>query len=99
MRVRVVAEQQFFSDSEGRAWMTQALQAGKENGDLLAFGVTEVYAGGIFELQLIQFWVELDTITVDYNAMRDEATDLLNEIIGDSDVNVRFLCSPQEVTA
>lgn len=93
--VRLVAEYQLFSDHPGRDWMNQTLYQAIESGDIAAYNVAGCYPGP-FGIQLVMFTVDVlfgDRFTTDmgYAQASGVGTALLNEIIGDSDVQVRWV--------
>jgi hypothetical protein len=100
--VRFVADHQLMSDSEGGAWMTHALTVAKERGDIVGFDVTGSHRGA-YGLQFVTFTFDVAFSErlpegVDYPEAREIATALANEIVGDSDVEVRW-ASPIETPA
>lgn len=97
--VRVVAEYQLMSDEPGRTWMREVLGYAQLGGHITGSRVSGCYPGR-FGLQLVTFHVDL-SIGVDQaikpDMSRDQAkaaaTALLNQIVGDSDVEVRWLAT------
>lgn len=94
--IRVVAECQLFSDSEGTAWMTETLNEAMNNGTpdaISAFTVTGCHPGR-FGIQLVTFTVDVPLSHfgfVSFDTAKVTATTLLNRIVGDTDVQVRWL--------
>lgn len=105
--VRFLAEYQMMGDLTGHEFMTQALNAEmakEEDSRLSAFKVLESLPG-TWGIQLIVFTVDVPIRHFEQEGIksRDDAKDLvqgwLNEIVGDSDVEVRWVASAVGVKA
>ena len=95
-RVRLIADYQMFGDNEGMPWMEQVLANGVAQGDLADFNVTGSHVGA-YGIQFITFTVDVD---LDGKRFKEDDTyettakvgiELLNEIIHDSDVEIRWV--------
>lgn len=95
--IRFVAEYQLFSDSEGRQWMHDLLWEARYAGTIQDFEVTGSYPG-LGGLQLVTFTVDVPLAegtrwdpSLGYDEAKAEAKTLLREIVGESDVEVRWV--------
>lgn len=102
-KLRLIADYQLFSESEGHGWMTQTLTEARDQGLICDFQVTGSYPGA-FGIQLVTFTVDvplgqgLFTEDLTYDEARVVAGTFLNEhVVHDSDVSLRWLSPlPQE---
>jgi len=101
--LRLVAEYQVFGDTHGKEFMDAVLGAAVESGAITAYHVTGSFVS-FFGIQLVTFTVDLNehhsaSIEEICKTAASEAVaqatgygeDLLNRIIGDSDVSVRAI--------
>lgn len=99
--LRIVAEYQLMSERNGHEWMTDALNSAKKSNLVDDFAITGVHVGN-HGLQLITFTVDvalrddgLFNPDMEYDVALEAAEVLLNAIVHDTDVNVRWI-SPQQ---
>lgn len=94
--VRLIADYQMMGDHDGRTWADIVLGHAKSEGQILDYSVTGSFPG--------PYGVELVTFTVDvaapgpvfpphttYEDARPIAEAFLNALVGDSDVDLRFM--------
>lgn len=107
MYVKFLAEYQMMGDMEGKDFMTLQLSsemAREEDSRLSAFTVLDSI-GGTWGIQLIVFTVDVPVRIFENESIksRDDAKDyvqgFLNEIVGDSDVEVRWVSNAVGVKA
>lgn len=103
--IRLVASYQLMGDSHGQEFMDAVLGHAVEKGDIVAYNVTGVHVGD-WGLQLVDFTVDvaLDDTGIHEAGkeprfhggqsrpeVQEVGTSLLNEVVGDSDVEVRWV--------
>jgi hypothetical protein len=91
--VKVVAEYQMMTDDDAATIMRERLSAGVAAGQVESFDLTGTYVGQ-WGVVLCDFTV-LVNVNPDWTWQRvkDYTTDLLNGIIFDTDVTVRWVCA------
>lgn len=97
---QLVAEYQLLSDEEGKSWARSVLDAAVSAKKILNYSVIESIPG-TFGLQLVIFTVTtLLTVSQesDKESIKNDALKLLNEIVGDTDVDLRWICPLETVT-
>jgi len=94
--IRFVADYQLFGDVEGRAWMVETLDRARQAGQIAAFEVTGSHPGP-YGIQLVTFTVDVPLAedskwppSLGYDEAKERAEGLLSEIVGDSDIEVRW---------
>lgn len=93
VHVRVVADQQLFTDVPGVTWMNDCLSYAVEQGDLETFEVLHSITG-FMGVQLVTFTVDLWIPGfTDLKKARKWCRKHLNMVIGDTDVSVRFVAN------
>lgn len=96
-----VAEYQLLSDMEGKSWAYGVLDEAKHAKKIQDYSVIDSFPGA-FGLQLVIFTVVVpasDLNWVDDNeTIKENARKLLNEIVGDTDVELRWICQSDSVT-
>lgn len=90
VHVRAVAEYQLFTDDEGYNWMFETLQQAQAATRIQSFVVLSSERG-VFGLQLVTFTVDLYLGAETAKGIKRDVRKLLNELIGDTDVNVRWI--------
>lgn len=96
--LRAVAEYQMLGGDEEHTHasiLTESLQAGKDGGYLVGFQVVAVHASLHFsDLALCQFTADFPLLQFDGQSPESteiDITNILNDVIGDTDVDVRWL--------
>lgn len=90
VHVHVVAEHQLFSESEGWLWMNQMLEEAVDAGKIQTGKVLDS-SYGPFGLQLVLFSVDLFIPACNQAGAKKYVRKLLNKVVGDTDVNVRWI--------
>lgn len=92
--VTVLAEYQVFGDVDGAEWMGQVLERAVNEDRITSFavGCSVTVPSGV---RVVSFSVDVDLdaeqAELTYPELKDRVTALLNEVIGDTDVQVRAL--------
>lgn len=100
-KLRFLASYPRFGDPDP-LFMDRVLQDAKAEGRILDFRVTDVLHnfGGFPEMEVIQFHVDVDASEgtpwwhTSFDSTKGPAEAMLNEIVGDSDVEVRYVGIP-----
>ena len=93
IHLRAVAEQQIFSD-DAHGFITHVLDKGVRDGKILNYKLDGLRPPTWTGVYLAQFTVDLrfnDYKEVDPQTAKVKVTALLNEVIGDTDVDVRWV--------
>lgn len=99
--ITIVAEQQLLTDGDPQRIMTEVLTDAQKAGLITRFEITHVYPG-VWGLQLVTFTVAREIDGNRFKAEHDAeqakaaAKALLDFIIGDTDVDVRWIVPAQD---
>lgn len=91
--VRAVADYQLFGDVDGIRWMQQMLQQATTEGKLKDFEVLSSVTGN-WGIRFVTFTVDAEIVPAQFENLKSILASWLNAIIGDSDVEVRWVGVP-----
>lgn len=98
--LRIIADYQLMSDSDAATWADEMLKDAVNAGKIVSYVVTGAHQG-VLGLALITFTVDVPftddgpfNLHMTQREAKHAAADLLNEILHDSDVDLRWI-SPQ----
>lgn len=91
--VRAVADYQLFDDVEGMSWMEEILRRAMTEGKIKGFDVFDAVRGR-WGIQFVSFSIDAELVPAQLENSKEILTAWLNSIIGDSNVEVRWVDVP-----
>lgn len=89
--VRIYADWKIWGDVEAREHIADLLSAAYEDGKISNYEILAATDGALFGLMYVSFYVDTKFRFEDLIKPKKEARRLLNEIVSDTDVDVRWI--------
>lgn len=89
--VMLFADWQIFGDVDPHQYMAYKLDLAVEKGDINAYSILIAGGSGAFGLLYVYFTVDVDFTAEQLNSPKASGKAILNKIVGDTDVQVRWI--------